>query len=96
MEVITLGVGTPGSVGGLIRFGLSGGIPVALPNSDVSVGGWQPSTGTTLFSVVADADDTTYMFSTSGESTDAAEVGFGNVEEPTGDLSVEITSRLGS
>lgn len=78
---------------------LTGGVggatfQTAYPISDVSAGSWTPSTGTDLYAMLADSSDGTYIRSSTGASSDVAEVALGPLSTPgPGTVTIKIRHR---
>jgi hypothetical protein len=67
---------------------------VSYPVSDVSVGTWTPSSGTTLYPMLADASDSTYIRSSTGSTSDVAEVALEPLSTPvSGTVTIHVRHR---
>jgi len=67
---------------------------IAVPISDISEGTWTPSSGSDLYPMLADADDATYIRSSSGTTSDVAEVALGPLVPPAaGTVTLHVRHR---
>jgi len=67
---------------------------IAVPISDISEGTWTPSSGSDLYPMLADADDATYIRSSSGATADVAEVALSPLVTPAaGTVTLHVRHR---
>jgi hypothetical protein len=71
---------------------------IARPDSDITPGGWTPSSGSDLYAMVDEAvvSDADYILSNTGGAADAATLGLSDIGTPiAGDVSLKVRHRSG-
>lgn len=73
-----------GLVGQNATLSLSGSVQKARPGSDISTGGWLPSSGSDLYAMLDETsyNDSDYIYSPNNPTTETAEVKFTSVTDP--------------